>query len=99
MNETRFFSKAGQLLPGRILGPGSSTIGSGRTQSAPGGLETRAGENPPERDREEARESVFPPQDTAPLNGGRTGMPRQDSSFLIPGTGVWIDGGESLLQG
>jgi NAD(P)-dependent dehydrogenase (short-subunit alcohol dehydrogenase family) len=75
----------------------------------PGKIETQIEENTVERNLEEAREPVIFPEGRIPLTGGRPGIPEQvaalvlflasDAAFLITGTEVWIDGGESLLQG
>jgi NAD(P)-dependent dehydrogenase (short-subunit alcohol dehydrogenase family) len=75
----------------------------------PGAVETNIGENTEMRDLEEVRTPVEFPEGMMPLTHGKSGCPEQvarlvlflasDASDLITGTEIWIDGGESLLQG
>ncbi|HEV2853484.1 MAG TPA: SDR family NAD(P)-dependent oxidoreductase [Thermoanaerobaculia bacterium] len=75
----------------------------------PGAIETEIEESTEKRDVEEAREPVEYPQGVIPLTDGKPGKAEQvarlvlflasDESDHITGTPVWIDGGQSLLQG
>lgn len=75
----------------------------------PGGIQTDIGENTEQRDLEHVRIPVEFPEGAQPLTGGKPGTPEEvadlvlflasDASRHITGTEVWIDGGESLLQG
>jgi NAD(P)-dependent dehydrogenase (short-subunit alcohol dehydrogenase family) len=75
----------------------------------PGAIETQIEESTEKRDLEEAREPVEYPEGEIPLTDGKPGSAEQvaklvlflasDDSDHITGTPVWIDGGQSLLQG
>jgi NAD(P)-dependent dehydrogenase (short-subunit alcohol dehydrogenase family) len=75
----------------------------------PGAIETEIEEHTERRDLEEAREPVEYPEGEIPLTDGKPGSAEQvaklvlflasDDSDHITGTPVWIDGGQSLLQG
>ena len=75
----------------------------------PGAIETNISENTEQRDLEEIREPVNYPEGEIPLTDGKPGTSDQvaqlvlflasDASNHITGTEVWIDGGQSLLQG
>lgn len=75
----------------------------------PGAIETEIEENTEERDLDEVQEPVEFPEGNIPLTDGRPGSPEQvaqlvlflasDASSHITGTEMWIDGGETLLQG
>lgn len=75
----------------------------------PGAIETEIEDNTEHRDLEEIREPVEYPEGKIPLTDGRPGSSEQvaqlvlflasDASSHITGTEVWIDGGETLLQG
>lgn len=75
----------------------------------PGWIKTEIDENTERRHLEEAREPVEYPEGSIPLTDGRPGKPEQvaelvlflasDAAGHITGTEMWIDGGESLLQG
>lgn len=75
----------------------------------PGAIETGIGENTEQRDLEQVREPVEYPEGEIPLTDGQPGTSEQvaqlvlflasDASSHITGTEVWIDGGQSLLQG
>ena len=75
----------------------------------PGAIETEIEESTERRDLEEAREPVEYPEGEIPLTDGKPGTADQvaklilflasDDSDHITGTPVWIDGGQSLLQG
>jgi NAD(P)-dependent dehydrogenase (short-subunit alcohol dehydrogenase family) len=75
----------------------------------PGAIETEIEEHMEKRDLEKAREPVRYPEGKIPLTDGKPGKAEQvaklvlflasDESDHITGTPVWIDGGQSLLQG
>jgi NAD(P)-dependent dehydrogenase (short-subunit alcohol dehydrogenase family) len=75
----------------------------------PGAITTDIEERTEHRDEEEAREPVEYPAGEIPLTDGKPGSPEQvarlvlflasDDADHITGTPVWIDGGQSLLQG
>lgn len=75
----------------------------------PGAIETEISENTEAEDVEQAREPVEYPEGKIPLTDGQPGTSQQvaelvlflasDASSHITGTPVWIDGGQSLLQG
>ncbi|MEN6342227.1 MAG: SDR family NAD(P)-dependent oxidoreductase [Methanospirillum sp.] len=102
-------SKAGQVALGKML---ALELAKDRIRVnivCPGAIRTEIGENTVECDLETAREPAIYPEGKIPLTGGLPGMPEQvaalvlflasDAAFPITGTEVWIDGGESLLQG
>jgi NAD(P)-dependent dehydrogenase (short-subunit alcohol dehydrogenase family) len=75
----------------------------------PGAIDTPILRKGEERHLDEAREPAEFPEGTIPLTDGRPGRPQQvaelmlflasDASSHITGSEIWIDGGESLLQG
>jgi NAD(P)-dependent dehydrogenase (short-subunit alcohol dehydrogenase family) len=75
----------------------------------PGAIETDIDENTEQRDLEEIQKPVEFPEGKIPLNQGKPGTSHQvaqlvlflasDASSHITGSEVWIDGGQSLLQG
>jgi len=75
----------------------------------PGAIETEIEESTERRDLEEAKEPVEYPEGKIPLTDGKPGSADQvarlvlflasDDSDHVTGTPVWIDGGQSLLQG
>ncbi|MGH7200522.1 MAG: SDR family oxidoreductase [Planctomycetaceae bacterium] len=75
----------------------------------PGAITTAIDERTEKRDIEEAEEPVEFPEGRIPLTDGKPGSSQQvaelvlflasDASNHITGTELWIDGGESLLQG
>jgi NAD(P)-dependent dehydrogenase (short-subunit alcohol dehydrogenase family) len=75
----------------------------------PGAIDTNISESTEHRDLEEIKEPVEFPEGRIPLTDGKSGTSEQvaqlvlflasDASSHITGTEVWIDGGESLLQG
>lgn len=75
----------------------------------PGAIETDIEENTERRDIEKAKEPVEFPEGEIPLTDGKPGTSEEvarlvlflasDDSRHITGTPVWIDGGQSLLQG
>lgn len=75
----------------------------------PGAITTNIDENTEHRDLEDIQEPVEFPEGQIPLTDGKPGTSEQvaqlvlflasDNSSHITGTEVWIDGGQSLLQG
>jgi NAD(P)-dependent dehydrogenase (short-subunit alcohol dehydrogenase family) len=75
----------------------------------PGAITTNIDESTEQRDLDEIREPVEFPEGRIPLTDGKSGTSEQvaqlvlflasDASSHITGTEMWIDGGESLLQG
>jgi NAD(P)-dependent dehydrogenase (short-subunit alcohol dehydrogenase family) len=75
----------------------------------PGRITTEIEESTEKRDIEEAREPIEYPEGEIPLTDGEAGSAEQvaqlvlflasDESSHITGTPVWIDGGQSLMQG
>lgn len=75
----------------------------------PGAIESQIDDNTEQRDVEEAREPVEFPAGQIPLTDGEPGKSEEvaelvlflvsDASSHITGTEMWIDGGQSLLQG
>ncbi|CAD5982118.1 putative oxidoreductase YxbG [Planktothrix tepida] len=75
----------------------------------PGAITTEIDQNTEREDLEEAQEPVEFPEGEIPLTNGQPGTSEQvaqlvlflvsDASSHITGTEVWIDGGQSLLQG
>ncbi|CAN5906766.1 SDR family NAD(P)-dependent oxidoreductase [soil metagenome] len=75
----------------------------------PGAIATDIGETTTKRDLEKVREPVEYPEGEIPLTDGQPGSAEQvadlvlflasDAASHISGTPVWIDGGQSLLQG
>jgi NAD(P)-dependent dehydrogenase (short-subunit alcohol dehydrogenase family) len=75
----------------------------------PGAIETEIEESTEARDLEKAREPIEYPEGEIPLTDGKPGSADQvaelalflasDESNHITGTPIWIDGGQSLMQG
>jgi NAD(P)-dependent dehydrogenase (short-subunit alcohol dehydrogenase family) len=75
----------------------------------PGAIDTQISENTQHRNLDQVKEPVEFPEGRIPLTDGKPGTSDQvaqlvlflasDASSHITGTEVWIDGGESLLQG
>lgn len=75
----------------------------------PGSIETEIQENTEERNLDKEKEPAEYPEGEIPLTDGKPGSAEQvadlvlfllsDRSSHITGTEIWIDGGETLLQG
>jgi NAD(P)-dependent dehydrogenase (short-subunit alcohol dehydrogenase family) len=75
----------------------------------PGAIETEIDENTEKKNLDKVKEPVIFPEGKIPLTDGKPGSSEQvaelvyflasDASSHITGTEMWIDGGETLLQG
>jgi NAD(P)-dependent dehydrogenase (short-subunit alcohol dehydrogenase family) len=75
----------------------------------PGAIETEIDENTQKKNLDKIKEPVIYPEGKIPLTDGKPGSSEQvaelvlflasDASSHITGTEIWIDGGETLLQG
>jgi NAD(P)-dependent dehydrogenase (short-subunit alcohol dehydrogenase family) len=101
-------SKAGQVALVKMLAPELAPHGIRINVICPGAIETAIDENTERRNLEHAGLPVEFPEGKIPL-GGKPGSADQvaqlvlflasDMSSHITGTEIWIDGGQSLLQG
>lgn len=102
-------SKAGQVALAKML---ALELAKDRVRInviCPGAITTSIGENTEQRNLDKVKEPVEFPEGKIPLTDGKPGSPEQvaelvlflasDASSHITGTVVYIDGGESLLQG
>jgi NAD(P)-dependent dehydrogenase (short-subunit alcohol dehydrogenase family) len=102
-------SKAGQVALAEMLALELAQHRIRVNVICPGMIETPIHEKTTKRDLEKAQEPVEFPEGNIPLTDGKPGTPEQvaelvlflasDRSSHITGTPVWIDGGQSLLQG
>lgn len=102
-------SKAGQLAMTKMLAPEFAPHKVRINCICPGWIKTEIGDNTEIRGMKEIRWPVEYPQGTIPLTGGQPGTIEQtsqlilflasDASSHITGTELWIDGGQSLIQG
>lgn len=102
-------SKAAQLAFGKMIALELAEHGVRVNVICPGAIETQIEESTHKRELEEAREPARYPEGAIPLTDGRPGTPKEvarlvlflasDASSHITGTEMWIDGGQSLLQG
>ena len=102
-------SKAGQVALVKML---AVELGKSRVRLnviCPGAITTEIDDNTKKRDVDKVKPEVEFPEGSIPLTGGAPGKPEQVAdlvSFLvsdrashITGTEVWIDGGQSLVEG
>jgi NAD(P)-dependent dehydrogenase (short-subunit alcohol dehydrogenase family) len=102
-------SKAGQVAMTKML---AVELGQSRVRInviCPGAIGTKIDNNTQKRDVEEIKTDVVFPEGSIPLTGGSPGKAEQvaelvsflvsDRSSHITGTEVWIDGGQSLVEG
>ncbi len=102
-------SKAGQLAMTKMLAPELAPHKVRINCICPGWIQTEIGENTEHRNRDAIKWPVDYPQGTIPLTGKKPGTVDQtsdlilflvaDTSSHITGTELWIDGGQSLVQG
>lgn len=102
-------SKAGQVAIARMLALELAKDRVRVNTVCPGAITTRIGENTESEELDAAREPVEYPEGEIPLTDGNPGSPEQvaelvaflvsDAAAHITGTEVFIDGGQSLLQG
>jgi NAD(P)-dependent dehydrogenase (short-subunit alcohol dehydrogenase family) len=102
-------SKAGQVAFGRMIALELAKHRIRVNTVCPGSIQTRIDENMTRKDLEKIREPVEFPEGSIPLTDGRPGTASQVAQLIwflasdiadhITGTEVYIDGGESLLQG
>ena len=102
-------SKAGQFAFAQMLAIELAKHRIRVNTVCPGAIATEIEESTTRRDVEEASEPVAYPEGNIPLTDGEPGRPEEvaelvlflasDRSSHITGTPIWIDGGESLLEG
>ncbi|MEX2535020.1 MAG: SDR family NAD(P)-dependent oxidoreductase [Trueperaceae bacterium] len=102
-------TKAAQVAMARMLALELAKYRIRVNTICPGAIRTEIGENTRSEGVEGAREPVVYPEGEIPLTDGKPGDSRQvadliaflvsDSASHITGTEVFIDGGQSLLQG
>jgi NAD(P)-dependent dehydrogenase (short-subunit alcohol dehydrogenase family) len=102
-------SKAGQVAFSRMVALELAPCRVRINTVCPGAISTNIGENTTQRDLEKIRTPVEFPEGQIPLTEGEPGESSQvaelilflagDASAHITGTEVFIDGGQSLLQG
>jgi NAD(P)-dependent dehydrogenase (short-subunit alcohol dehydrogenase family) len=102
-------SKAAQVAFGRMVALELAKDRVRVNTICPGAISTEIGDNTEQRDLESVKEPVEYPEGKIPLTDGRPGSIEQvadlilflasDASSHITGTEIYIDGGESLLQG
>lgn len=102
-------SKAGQVALAKML---AVELGRERVRVnviCPGAIRTDIAANTEQRDLERVKQPVSYPQGSIPLTGGAPGDAEQvaevvlflasDRSSHVNGTELWIDGGQSLIEG
>ena len=102
-------TKAGQVAMAKMLALEWASDRVRVNVICPGAVETDIEENTQRRDLEEAQEPVTYPAGKIPLTDGRPARAEQVADLVvflaspasshITGTELWIDGGQSLLQG
>jgi NAD(P)-dependent dehydrogenase (short-subunit alcohol dehydrogenase family) len=102
-------TKAAQVAMARMLALELAKFRIRVNSICPGAISTEIGENTESEAVEEAREPVEYPEGQIPLTDGRPGSAEQVADLIeflvsersshVTGTEVFIDGGQSLLQG
>ncbi|HZF68288.1 MAG TPA: SDR family NAD(P)-dependent oxidoreductase [Gemmatirosa sp.] len=102
-------SKAGQVAITKMLAVELAKHRIRVNVVCPGAIDTNIDESTEKRDVEREKEPVVYPEGEIPLTDGKPGTSEQvaelmlflcaDASRHVTGTEVWIDGGQSLLQG
>ena len=102
-------SKAGQVALAKMLAVELAPSRIRVNVICPGAIDTEIDQNTERRDVERVKPPVSHPRGAVPLTGGAPGRPEQvadlvlflvgDRSSHITGTEVWIDGGQSLVEG
>jgi NAD(P)-dependent dehydrogenase (short-subunit alcohol dehydrogenase family) len=102
-------SKGGQVILTKMLALELAKHQIRINAICPGAIETQIDDNTERRNLEKAQEPVEFPAGKVPLTDGKPGTSEQvaelvlflvsDASSHITGSEVWIDGGQSLLQG
>jgi NAD(P)-dependent dehydrogenase (short-subunit alcohol dehydrogenase family) len=102
-------SKAGQLALTKMLAPELAPHKVRINCICPGWIATEIGDNTEHRNRDEIKWPIVFPNGTIPLTGKEPGTIEQTSDLIlflvsnlsshITGTELWIDGGQSLVQG
>ena len=102
-------SKAGQMAFMKLMALELAEHGIRVNAICPGAIDTDIEEHTERRNTQAIEEVAIYPHGSIPLTGGTPGQPEQVAELVlflaseranhITGTPVWIDGGESLLQG
>ena len=102
-------SKAGQIAMTKMLAPELAPHGVRINVICPGWIDTEIGDNTDTRGIQAIKWPVQYPEGTIPLTGRNPGTIEQTSDLIlflasdrsshITGTEIWIDGGQSLVQG
>ncbi|MCB0176705.1 MAG: SDR family oxidoreductase [Anaerolineae bacterium] len=102
-------SKAGQVALAKMIALELAEYEVRVNVICPGAIETEIEKSTERRDLDKIEEPVEYPEGAIPLTDGAPGQPDQvaelvyflasDAASHITGTEIWIDGGQSLLQG
>jgi NAD(P)-dependent dehydrogenase (short-subunit alcohol dehydrogenase family) len=102
-------TKAGQVAFGKMLAGELARFKIRVNIICPGWIESDIGRNTRTRSFDKVRKKIHYLEGIIPLTGGKPGKPEQvaqlvlflasDASNHITGTEIWIDGGESLIEG
>lgn len=102
-------SKAGQVALAKMLAVELGRDGVRVNAICPGAIRTDIAANTEQRDLDDVRQPVVYPDGSIPLTHGRPGDPEQIAEVVlflaseraghVNGTELWIDGGQSLIEG
>lgn len=102
-------TKAGQAAFGKMIALELARYKIRVNVICPGWIESEIGRNTYRRNFDKVRKKITYHEGIVPLTGGKPGKPEQvaqlvlflasDASDHITGSEIWIDGGESLLEG